>query len=133
MDSISGKIDEVVERHQMIHYSLFKDGSTSVSSVHNVPQSGQFIVKAPHNTIIQIETRRFTGRHEKHEAIQIKVEAKIFIDSALHWLRTKFFWNCIIGGAVLVAIVVFFVLAYCCSCWCFVRKGKKTNNLSDVV
>ncbi|KAF1759028.1 hypothetical protein GCK72_015488 [Caenorhabditis remanei] len=38
------------------------------------------------------------------------------IDSALHWLRTKFYWIFIIGGAVLVSIVVFFVLAYCCSC-----------------
>ncbi|KAF1759022.1 hypothetical protein GCK72_015482 [Caenorhabditis remanei] len=65
-------LDATAERS--VHYSLFKDGSTSVS---NVPQTGQFIVKAPHNTIIQIETRRFTGRHEKHEAIQINVEEKM--------------------------------------------------------
>ncbi|KAF1759036.1 hypothetical protein GCK72_015496 [Caenorhabditis remanei] len=68
-------LDATAERS--VHYSLFKDGSITVSSVHNVPQSGQFIVKAPHNTNIQIETRRFTGRHEEHEAIQINVEEKM--------------------------------------------------------
>ncbi|KAF1755731.1 hypothetical protein GCK72_012184 [Caenorhabditis remanei] len=153
------------------HYSLFKDGSNSASSVHDVPQSGQFLLKAPHNTIVQFGTRRFTGRHEEHEAIQINVEEKMphldhgkirqfvenlkaqgkvmsefeelllhdsamdagFIDSALHWFRTKFYWILIIGGAVLAAIAAFFVLAYCCSCWCSERKGKKTNNFYEAV
>ncbi|EFO93474.1 hypothetical protein CRE_17773 [Caenorhabditis remanei] len=148
------------------HYSLFKDGSNSASSVHDVPQSGQFLLKAPHNTIAQFGRRRFTGRHEEHEAIQINVEEKMphmdhekirqfaenlkaqgtalsefeelllhdsvmdvgFIDSVLHWLRTKFYWILIIGGAVLlVSIVGTCVLAYF-SCCCFVRKGSKSRN-----
>ncbi|EFP03757.1 hypothetical protein CRE_23776 [Caenorhabditis remanei] len=59
------------------HYSLFKDGFNSASSVHNVPQSGQFLLKAPRNTIVQFGTRRFTGRHEEHETIQLNVEGKM--------------------------------------------------------
>ena len=51
-----------------------------------------------------------------------------FIDSVLHWLRTKFYWILIIGGAVLlVSIVGTCVLAYF-SCCCFVRKGSKSRN-----
>ncbi|CAL2043811.1 unnamed protein product [Caenorhabditis brenneri] len=59
------------------HYSFYENNSTTSHTIHNVPNSGQFLLRAPHNSFIEIGSRRFYGRHDQLEITPIKVMRQI--------------------------------------------------------